>query len=335
MSFSSRVREIWRHNEPGLAPYDYKELVRYATLAASSHNTQPWIFRLEPNRIRILPDLSRRCPAVDPDDHHLYASLGCATENLLLAARAVGLQGTMLYDASTSGVGIDFEEAPPVRSALFEAIPQRQCSRSMYDGLPLTVEELKQLKDASHGNGVSALFITAAEQKDLVARYVAEGNDAQFSDAAWACELKSWIRFNGKEALRTGDGLYGPSMGSPAVPRWLGLAAMRFSFSAKNQNKKDLEHIRSSSAIAIISSEGDDIPHWIEAGRCFQRVALQATALGLRTAFINQPVEVTKLRSEFARAMGIGNHRPDLVVRIGRGQEMPRSLRRPIEDVIV
>lgn len=62
------------------------------TLAASSHNTQPWKFAVEPGRIVILPDLSRRCPAVDPDDHHLFASLGCAAENLVLAAQAVGLQ---------------------------------------------------------------------------------------------------------------------------------------------------------------------------------------------------------------------------------------------------
>ncbi len=335
MNYPNMVSQTWRHHEHDLAPDDYSELVRYATLAASSHNTQPWIFKLESNRILILPDWSRRCPAVDPDNHHLYASLGCAAENLLLAAKAAGLESSVSYDAPTTGVQIDFEKAPAVRSALFDAIPQRQCSRSRYDGLPLTPEEMKQLKAVSYGHGVSALFMTAAEQKDLVSHYVAEGNEVQFSDAGWARELKSWIRFNGKEAVRTGDGLYGPSMGSPAVPRWLGLAAMHFGFSAKNQNKKDLGHIRSSSAIAIITSEVDDISHWIEAGRCFQRMALQSTALGLHTAFINQPVEVAKLRSQFAQAMGIGDHRPDLVVRIGRGQKMPRSLRRPVKDVIV
>jgi nitroreductase len=335
LNYSNMVSKTWRHHEHDLTPDDYSELVRYATLAASSHNTQPWIFKLESNRILIRPDWSRRCPAVDPDDHHLFASLGCAVENLLLAAKAAGLEGSVSYDESASGVQIDFEKAPAVRSTLFEAIPQRQCSRSIYDGLPLKAEEMKQLKAVSHGNGVYALFITAAEQKDLVARCVAEGNEVLFSDVGWARELKSWIRFNGKEAVRTGDGLYGPSIGSPAVPRWLGLAAMQVGFSAKNQNKKDLEHIRSSSAIAIIYSEADDISHWIEAGRCFQRMALQSTALGLHTAFINQPVEVAKLRSKFGHIMGIGDQRPDLVVRIGRGQELPRSLRRPVEDVIV
>ncbi|MCL7944700.1 Tat pathway signal protein [Marinobacter sp. ATCH36] len=334
MNYSDTVSEIWCHDELAVSPYDYRALVRYATLAASSHNTQPWIFKLESNRIWVLPDLSRRCPAVDPDDHHLYASLGCATENLLLAAQAAGLKGHPRFDASTTGVQIEFEETTAVRSALFDAIPLRQCSRSEYDGVPLTEKELKQLQDAGHGDGVSVLLMTDGAHKDLVTGFVAKGNDAQFADPAWAHELRSWIRFSGKEAVHSGDGLYGPAMGNPDVPRWLGLLAMKATFSAKNQNKKDRRHIQSSSAIAVIYSETDGIPHWIEAGRCYQRLALQAAALGLRTAFINQPVEVAKLRPEFAHAIGIGDCRPDFIVRIGHGPEMPRSLRRPVEDVL-
>lgn len=334
MNYSDAVSETWCHSGPGISERDYKVLVRYATLAASSHNTQPWIFKLEANRIRVLPDLSRRCPAVDPDDHHLYASLGCATENLLLAAQAAGLKGHCRFDASATGVQIDLEEAEAVSSALFDAIPVRQCSRSEYDGEPLSAREMEQLQNAGHGDEVSMLQMTSMEQKDLVTDYVARGNEAQFADPAWAHELKSWIRFNRKEAVRSGDGLYGPAMGNPPVPRWLGSLAMKGTFSAKNQNKKDKRHIRSSSAIAVIYSEVDDIPHWIDAGRCYQRLALQAAALGLRTAFINQPVEVAKLRHEFAHAIGIGDRRPDLIVRIGHGPEMPRSLRRPVDDVI-
>lgn len=334
MNYSDHAMATWRHVALDNAAQDYSVLVHYARLAASSHNTQPWIFRLEPGRIRILPDLSRRCPAVDPDDHHLYASLGCATENLLLAAQAAGLRGQVSFDASTSGVQVDLTEAPALRSVLFDAIPRRQCSRSQYDGVPLTEEELTQLNLAGHGDGVSTLLMTGADQKDLVTEYVARGNQAQFSDPAWARELKGWIRFSTREAVRSGDGLYGPAMGSPDVPRWLGLLAMKAGFSAKNQTTKDREHIRSSSAIAVFYSEADDIPHWIEAGRCYQRLALQATALGLSTAFINQPVEVAGLRSEFARAIDIGDCRPDLIVRVGRGREMPRSPRRPVTEVI-
>ena len=334
MDYEKTVSETWRHCDL-TAGDDYTNLVRYATLAASSHNTQPWKFKLERGTILILPDLSRRCPAVDPDDHHLYASLGCAAENLLLAARAAGLGGHFSYDASRSSVQVDLEEATPSRSTLFEAIPSRQCSRAEYDGTELSREEFSLLEEAGRGSGVSLMLLTTNKEKEQVAEYVAAGNTAQFGDPRWAEELKAWIRFNARNAVRTGDGLYGPVMGSPDVPRWLGKLFMHLAFSAKRQNRKDITHIRSSSAIAVFFSDVDDKPHWIEAGRCYERLALQAAALDLRSAFINQPVEVPALRPQFASFLGIGNRRPDLVVRIGRGPEMPRSLRRSVDQVLV
>jgi hypothetical protein len=336
-AYEDAVRQTRRHTDGSLAGKQalQRELVRYATLAASSHNTQPWKFQLEPGRIVILPDLSRRCPAVDPDDHHLYASLGCAVENLVLAAQAAGLKGHYSYGESTSSVHVDFEEAPPFRSALFEAIPRRQCSRAEYDGISFTGVQLRLLEEAGRGDGVSVMLLTEGRQKEQMAEYVAEGNRAQFGNPMWAKELKTWIRFNAQDAMRTGDGLYGPVMGSPDVPPWLGALFMRIAFSAKRQNRKDIRHIRNSSAIAVFFSEADDKPHWIEAGQCYERLALQAAALDLRTAFINQPVEVSELRPQLAGFLGIGHRRPDLIVRIGRGPEMPKSLRRPIDSVIV
>jgi hypothetical protein len=92
-TYQSAVKQTWRIGPlKGLEGTALAtELVRYATLAPSSHNTQCWKFALEQDAITILPDFSRRCPAVDPDDHHLYVSLGCAAENLIRAARAHGL----------------------------------------------------------------------------------------------------------------------------------------------------------------------------------------------------------------------------------------------------
>lgn len=335
MNYSAAVSETWRHHELRDARHDYVGLVRYATLAASSHNTQPWRFKLEPRRIMIRPDLSRRCPEVDPDDHHLYGSLGCAAENLLLAAQAGGLAGHYSYDASTSSVQVDFEEATPFRSALFEAIPRRQCSRTEYDGTSISDDQIRLLEEAGRGDGVSILLFTDSAGKARVAEYVAEGNTAQFGDPRWAKEMRKWIRFNAGSAVRTGDGLYGAVLGISNVPRWLGKLLMPVAVSAERQNQKDLRHIRSSAVIAVLVSEHDDPQHWIEAGRSYERLALQAAALDLRTAFINQPVEVPALRAQFASFLGIANRRPDLVVRIGRGPEMPRSLRRPVEQVLI
>src|SRR5260370_12004875 len=80
-----------------------RDIIAYATLAASGHNTQPWRFRLSEGLIEILPDLSRRTPVVDPDDHHLFASLGCAAENLALAAAARGLPGALRFEPAGGG----------------------------------------------------------------------------------------------------------------------------------------------------------------------------------------------------------------------------------------
>lgn len=337
MDYETAVRETWRHSDLTGAAQDYRELIRYATLAASSHNTQPWKFRVERQSISILPDLARRCPAVDPDDHHLFVSLGCAAENLHLAAQASGLHGQPTSDvsaASDAAVRVALEKAPPSVSPLFEAIPRRQCSRAEYDGRPVASEKMKLLEDAGCGEGVSVLLLTDKGRIENVAEYVAEGNAAQIGDRQWVDELTAWIRFNAKEALRTRDGLYAKASGNPEVPRGVGNLFMRFVFSAERQNERDVKHIRTSAGIAVFCSEADDQAHWIEVGRYYERFALQATALDLRTAFVNQPVEVAALRAQFATWLGIGHRRPDLVVRFGYGPEMPRSLRRPLEEVM-
>ena len=115
--------------------------MRYATLAPSSHNTQCWKFSLEPQAITILPDLARRCPAVDPDDHHLFVSLGCAAENLVQAARAHGFMALAGWDGARNALRIALDPAAPQAWALFQAIPQRQSTRADYDGRPLAAED--------------------------------------------------------------------------------------------------------------------------------------------------------------------------------------------------
>jgi hypothetical protein len=309
-----------------------RELVRSATLAASSHNTQPWKFALAERAIAILPDFTRRTPVVDPDDHHLFVSLGCATENLVHAAHACGLHADVRVHEDS--IDVAFDDTKPVRSPLVEAIPVRQCSRSRYDGRPLTATQLRALEDVAHGDGVEAVVMTAASQIEAVLDYVTRGNAAQIGDRAFVEELKTWIRFSEAEAARTGDGLFSRTTGNPVVPRWLGTRLLGALLTPKSENDKCAKQLRSSAAVIVFASDMNDRQHWIEVGRCYERFALQATALGIRTAFLNQPVEVAPLRAQFATWLNLGGRRPDLVVRFGRGPTMPRSLRRPIEQVL-
>lgn len=337
-SYATVAHNTWRHGE--LASSDRAaillELVRYATLAPSSHNTQCWQFRLGTNEVSILPDLTRRCPAVDPDDHHLYVSLGCAAENLIQAARAHGLMGHAFFDAAkNNAVRVELEPAAPVASALFQAIPERQCTRGEYDGQSIAVEELQLLAKAGTGAGVEVMLLTEQTMKELVLEYVIQGNTVQMNDRAFVDELKHWIRFSDDDAVRTGDGLYAAASGNPTVPRWLGSLLFGLFFTEKSENDKYAKQLRSSAGIAVFVSDTSTPAQWVEVGRCYERFALQSAALGIRNAMLNQPVEVPALRPQFASFLGVGARRPDLVVRFGRGPKLPTSLRRPVQAVLL
>ncbi len=336
VTYDEAVQRTWRGAGRAVTGHTalHRELVRYATLAPSSHNTQCWTFASQERAILIAPDLSRRCPAVDPDDHHLFVSLGCAAENLVQAALANGLSGDAMFDAATDVVRIALAPTTPVVSRLFEAIPRRQCTRAAFDGKPLSNEELRLLEQAGTGKGIQLLLLTDKTAMDRALEYVVQANTAQMNDPAFVEELKAWIRFGDAEAVRTGDGLLSRATGNPSVPRWLGSLLFSALFTTAKENDKYAQHIRSSAGIAVFVSEANDKAHWVEAGRCYERFALQATALGIRNAFVNQPVEVSVLRPQFATFLGVGIDRPDLVVRFGRGPQMPRSLRRPVEAVL-
>ena len=184
---------------------DPRELVRYATLAANSHNTQPWRFRIAKGEIRILPDLSRRTPAVDPDDHHLHASLGCAAENLALAAAAVGLPGE-LSRGDDGAVIYSFTKGASRPSSLCGAIPKRQSTRSAFDGRAVAAKELAQLEAAGRLPGVDLVLLTERSKIDAVRDLVIAGNTFQANDPAFVRELRDWLRFNPRAALERGDG---------------------------------------------------------------------------------------------------------------------------------
>jgi len=311
------------------------ELVRYATLAPSSHNTQCWRFALEDQAITVLPDPLRRCPAVDPDEHHVFVSLGCATENLAQAALAHGLKAEAGFDASSQSIRVILKPSRVEVSPLFKAIPVRQCTRSEYDSMPLCNADLGLLERAGTSDTVRVLLITGRPAVERVLDYVVQANTAQMADTAFVRELEGWIRFNGSAAVRTGDGLYTGCTGNPRVPSWVGELGFRWFYQPKSENDRCVRQIRSSAGMAVFVGRSADKASWVEVGRCYERFALQATALGIRNALLNQPVEVEAVRPQFAAALGLAGQRPDLVVRFGRGPGMPISLRRPVQAVLV
>jgi hypothetical protein len=118
------------------------------------------------------------------------------------------------------------------------------------------------------------------------------------------------------------------------VPSWLGPTLFDATLKTAADNEKYARQIASSAGIAVFVGERADPDHWTLVGRASQRFALQATALGLKLAYINQPIEVTALRPELAALIGLPGRRPDLVLRFGYGAALPFSARRPVDAVL-
>jgi nitroreductase len=310
-----------------------QDLIRYATLAANGHNTQPWRFVVSKNAIRLRPDETRRTSVVDPDDHHLIVSLGCAMENLAIAARAAGKPGEVVVDHDGT-LTLTLTNGAAHTDPLLAAIPLRQSTRTEFDGRAIPTEDLATLERASAEPGVRMILLTDRERIDAVRDLVAAGSDTQMADPAFVAELRCWIRFNPRSAMRSGDGLFSAASGNPSLPTMLGNWAFSALVTGESERAKYARHIDSSPALAVFVGDRADKLHWAKVGRSCQRFCLTATRRGLKVAFVNQPVEIAELRPALASLIGETGKRPDLVVRLGYGPALPYSPRRRVADVL-
>lgn len=113
------------------------------------------MFVIRESTIEIHPDYMRRLPVVDPHDRELWISLGCALENLLVAARRIGYAPEVTYPNVVDFIQIRLSEDRPHVSPLFDAIPQRQNTRSEFDGRSVKTADLDQVQNLSLEPGVT------------------------------------------------------------------------------------------------------------------------------------------------------------------------------------
>lgn len=148
------------------------------------------------------------------------------------------------------------------------------------------------------------------------------------SDPAFVRELRDWLRFNPREALKRGDGLFSASGGNPTMLNWIAHTLFGMAFTTGGENAKYADQLNSSPGVEIFLAAKDDRDHWVRAGRAAQRFQLAATAMGLKTAYVNPPVEVPSLRAETSALAGFPGRRPNLILRFGYGPSLPFSPRR-------
>lgn len=306
-------------------------LIDAALLAPSAHNTQPWLFHVEDARIELRADFTRALPVNDPFDRELVISCGTALVNLLLAARNAGLDPVV--DLAPEDQDAELMAVVTLRAgglptsdeeAMYEAVSLRRTHRDAFAEDPVDPATLRAMVDAARDGSIALTIVEDAELRARIAALVLAGDRRQFNDPHWRRELALWMH-----PRRRGDGLpVGTVIGgaSRAVVSHLDLGP--------RIGAKDAGLVDSAPVVAVLTSANDCRATWLRAGQSLERALLIGAWNGVQAGFVNQPCQVSDLRSQL-RGLLPRLAFPQMILRLGypRGP-VPSSPRRPREAVL-
>ncbi|MGB6812955.1 MAG: hypothetical protein WBE23_08665 [Candidatus Sulfotelmatobacter sp.] len=338
-------------------------LVRAAILAASPHNTQPWLFKATNSSIELYVDTGRNVGALDPYLREEHIGMGCALENLMLAAAANGYQATVTLVPGKLGripaearpkllAHVDLATGKREESELYAAIPRRHTNRSAYiPEKPIPPEFIDALSGlASDEPDVKIFLFTAGADRKKIVEISSAANTELYSDPEVDRGSDRWVRINWSSVQKLRDGLTLDAFGLPpiatAAAKMMPLWMLRWAASRGLKNGYS-RLMLSAPLIGIIAvHDRYDQEHCLRAGRIWQRAHLLATARGLAGRPCNEAVELldhdkalgklAKRTAWLGNVMGDYTWQPTFVFYMGYPTLTARaSPRRPIEKVIV
>lgn len=346
----TRMTNMSRTHDPSLAPLPGSPLdpagariLRAASLAASSHNMQPWVVRvLEPRHWVVAADPARRLPAVDPDNREPILSVGAFLENLVLAAGAEGYEVELEYLTEDRFahelVEVRLREAEPTGYPL-DRITSRRTLRGGYSDRPLSDAHVATLLEPFRGQ---ARFFA---QDSEVGRHLRENTVEAFRQQTWRDdaqgELAQWIHFDAARARREGAGLTTQTMEITGLAGW-------FVRTFYDQEKVMSDGFRKK-GIQGVAQQVDhaggwmvtwapdlSVPALLDAGRQLQNMLLRVREMGIAVHPMTQMIQESPWKHELASRLEIPGA-PQLVLRIGYVGSYPEpvSLRRPLQHFVV
>jgi nitroreductase len=312
----------WRDTSEGLSDGPLA-LVRAAILAASPHNTQPWQFKVTSSRIELYLDTQRNVGALDPYLREEHLGIGCALENLLLAAAANGYAATVtLQPGKLEPIPADpkmklvasVDLAPGKRDAsalpelneLCAAIPRRHTNRAPYDPhRPLPPDFLEALARLPGDDANTKLFLfTAGADRKKIAEVSSAANAEIYSDPDVQRGSERWLRLNWNAVQEHRDGLTVDAFGLPPLANAAAkmMTPQMLHWAAAHSDKNGYMNLMLSAPLIGFIAVRDryDQQQSLGAGRMWQRAHLFATARGLAARPCNEAVEMV----DHERALG-------------------------------
>ena len=330
-------------------------LVQSAILAANPHNSQPWLFRVGGERLELFADPERNIGAVDPFLREMYTGLGCALENAVLTAQALGYapQLELMPDGKNSVhvarlILLPGQKTP---SPLYQAISDRHTNRAAYDtARPIDAETLEAMTALNRDSNVGLSWLTG-DKKIHFGELTIAATDALIADFGQMESSDAWLRLGWDQTQQQRDGITLDAGGTPLLQRSFLKLLPNTLLSGKTQSAEFFSsttrnvQVPTASAFGLITVQSNrDNVQRLNGGRLWQRLHLWATTQGLAVQPLNQTTE----RADRERQQGLeptftealaelsGPDRQVLMpFRIGYPTKAAlASPRRPIQDVL-
>ncbi len=326
-----------------------KFLLNFAVLAPSSHNSQPWNLKVTNDPfsddiyyIHVRPDMSRFLGVSDITGREMFISLGCAVEDMLVAADYYGIKTNVSYFSSSYNsavtISLDFnsittEHMPNKGDHLIFAILKRRTNRNKYDStIPLmgswAINSLDRVKELN----VSCLFVSDNQKRSAITDVVMGAMDEAMSNRGFRRELSPYIKSNYTSSYL---GMPGFGMGIPG-PVSLFLPFLIKNFNMFKLSRKEDEALLKdhTKMFGIVATKHDSPKHWLAAGQAYQCIALEAVNSGLQTAVMAAAIEMGDHYKKLQEILGI-SERPQVFFRIGLCEkEVHPSPRIKAEDLL-
>lgn len=341
--------DTWRIEESGFprcatVPEQLKFLLRYAILASSLYNTQPWRFRLTDAGVDLFVDRSRWLPLADPQAWQMIVACGAALFNLRTAVGCHGLalrvavcpdtrNPDLLAHCTVAGQAAQRED----EAALLRAIPMRRTHhKSFVRDAPLPSPSLlDRLKQAADSHAIQLSFAPDTTAKTAVADVVAEAERRDLADPGFVAERERWIR---PEQSDRPDGVPRsyllnlrelPDFGAPEWAQEIGTAE-----TATHQAERLRGLVCASPVVALLSSHQDGCEQWLAVGEALKHIVLTARNAGIWASYLNGPIQRPELRPRLGPLFHCAAF-PQALLRMGCGFEPPPTARRALEDVLL
>jgi len=272
-------------------------LVHSAILAASPHNTQPWLFQVSELSINLYVDTQRNIGAIDPLLREMHIGVGCALENLLLAAKANGYSYQLDYFPDPSSLthvaSIQLKNNPAIISDLYKAIPHRHTNRGPHDitnPISTNVQNTLSMLGGEFSQ-VKLVWLDEKADRDHFFNLNTQATEAIIDDEDQSKASFHWVRKNWQELQTKKDGISLDTTGISSAMR--AIAKMLPPISRESGDQYFLDAMRklretTDKVGIIVAKNNHDNTQRVEGGRYWQRMHLWGTTKGLAMQPVNQ-----------------------------------------------